>query len=538
MEGEEKMRIILCENYDELSEKAAGIVASQVMLKPDCVLGLATGSTPVGMYNKLAEMYKNGEIDFSQVRSFNLDEYYPIKKDNDQSYYTFMRENLFSKINIDPNNTHIPNGETDNPKAECENYEKMIKQSGGVDLQILGIGQNGHIGFNEPDASLNSYTHLTKLTENTINANSRFFNSYDEVPKQALTMGISTILSAKKIILLASGASKSTVVAELLNDAINTSVPATMLKTHPDVILICDRDAYMGTKLGIDIGGTNIKFAVVEGDCVKYKSSVKTERTCEGIIEAIAKEANSIKEQFNIKKVGVGTPGIIKNGMVTSVNLPFENTNLEKLLKERLGLPVTVDNDANCAALGEIEFGTTKECDNIVLVSLGTGVGGGIIMNRQICHGNNNMGEIGHIIIQTEGGRECPCGLCGCWEQYASATALIKDAQAAALENKESVLYGLMEKNGSRLDGKLIFEALDQGCETAKAVFDKYIFYLASGIESLVNIFGPDAVVLAGGVTKQGDKLLAPLKEKLRGNIRIEISELQSDAGALGAAML
>ncbi|MDD6483355.1 MAG: ROK family protein [Clostridiales bacterium] len=294
----------------------------------------------------------------------------------------------------------------------------------------------------------------------------------------------------------------------------------------------------MGTKLGIDIGGTNIKFAVVEGDCVKYKSSVKTERTCEGIIEAIAKEANSIKEQFNIKKVGVGTPGIIKNGMVTSVNLPFENTNLEKLLKERLGLPVTVDNDANCAALGEIEFGTTKECDNIVLVSLGTGVGGGIIMNRQICHGNNNMGEIGHIIIQTEGGRKCPCGLCGCWEQYASATALIKDAQAAALENKESVLYGLMEKNSSRLDGKLIFEALDQGCETAKAVFDKYIFYLASGIESLVNIFGPDAVVLAGGVTKQGDKLLAPLKEKLRGNIRIEISELQSDAGALGAAML
>lgn len=240
------MRVIVCENYEKMSEKAAEIVSSQVILKPDCVLGLATGSTPVGMYKKLAEMYSSGYVDFSCVKTFNLDEYYPIKRDNVQSYYSFMYENLFSKINIDLKITHIPNGETDDPECECENYEKMIKQSGGIDLQILGIGQNGHIGFNEPASSLNPRTHLTNLTENTIKANSRFFGSSDDVPKQALTMGISTILSAKKIVLLASGSNKSSVVSALLKGGISTSIPATMLKTHPDVVLICDSDAYSG----------------------------------------------------------------------------------------------------------------------------------------------------------------------------------------------------------------------------------------------------------------------------------------------------
>lgn len=258
------MRVIVCENYKEMSEKAAETVYSQIILKPNCVLGLATGSTPLGMYQRLAKMCSLGCADFSNVTSFNLDEYYPIKKDDPQSYFTFMRENLFSKINIDLKNTHIPNGETDDPLSECENYEKMISESGGIDLQILGIGQNGHIGFNEPSASLNTKTHLTDLTENTINANSRFFNSPDEVPKQALTMGISTILGAKKIVILASGSNKRRVVQELLKDGINTSIPATLLKTHPDTVLICDRDAYSGATLGVDIGGTNIKFAVID----------------------------------------------------------------------------------------------------------------------------------------------------------------------------------------------------------------------------------------------------------------------------------
>lgn len=229
-----------------MSKRAAKLVAAQVLLNPQSVLGLSTGSTPVGMYNELISMYRAGELDFSQVKTFNLDEYYPIKRDNEQSYFKFMYKNLFSEINIDLYNTHFPDGETDNPVSECENYEKLIAQSGGIDLQILGIGQNGHIGFNEPDVNLNPYTHLTNLTENTIRANSRFFEVYDEVPRKALTMGIATILGAKKIILLASGLNKSRVVSELIKDGINTSVPATMLKAHPDAILICDRDAYSG----------------------------------------------------------------------------------------------------------------------------------------------------------------------------------------------------------------------------------------------------------------------------------------------------
>lgn len=238
------MRIILCENYDEMSEKAANIFAAQLTLKPDSVLGLATGSTPVGMYKKLIEKNKAGEIDFAAVRTFNLDEYYPINRNNSQSYFTFMNENLFSHINIDIKNTHVPNGETDDAEKECKEYEKMLNEAGGVDLQVLGIGQNGHIAFNEPDDALFSYTHVTNLTKNTIEANSRFFESEKDVPTQAITMGMASIMSAKKIILLANGANKKDAVKELLNDKITTSVPATLLKLHPDVVLICDKDAY------------------------------------------------------------------------------------------------------------------------------------------------------------------------------------------------------------------------------------------------------------------------------------------------------
>lgn len=242
------MRVIVCENYEEVSKKAAAIVASQLTLKPDSTLGLATGSTPIGMYDILAQMNKNGEIDFSKVTTFNLDEYYPIKKSNDQSYDYFMDKQLFSKININKENTHIPNGEALDPHEECINYEKQIEANGGIDLQVLGIGQNGHIGFNEPDENLISKTHLTDLTQSTIDANSRFFESADEVPKQALTMGIATIMQAKTIILLANGQSKSDVIAKLLDDDITTSNPATMLKVHPNVIIICDKEAYSKVK--------------------------------------------------------------------------------------------------------------------------------------------------------------------------------------------------------------------------------------------------------------------------------------------------
>ncbi len=528
----------MCDNYEEMSNQAAKLVASQMILKPDSVLGLATGSTPIGLYDRLIDMNKKGEIDFSKIITFNLDEYYPIKKSNDQSYDYFMNEHLFSKVNIDKENTHIPNGETDNPEEECKNYEKLIRQFGGVDLQILGIGQNGHIGFNEPDVNLNSKTHLTELTENTIEANSRFFERDEDVPKQALTMGISTILKSKKIILLASGANKSRVVSELLNEEINTSIPATMLKVHPDVVLICDKDAYSGVRLGVDIGGTAVKFAVVEGNKLKYKSSIETEKCDEDkFITQIAEECKRIKELYPIKTIGVGTPGFINNGKITAANLPFKNTPLAKKLKEHIDMPITVDNDANCAALGESEFGVGKLYDNIVMVTLGTGVGGGIIVNNQICHGKYSTGEIGHIIVQAKDGLPCPCGQFGCWEQYASVTALIRQAKEACDKNKDSMLNKLYEKN-QKLDGEIIFEAINSGCPVAKEVFDEYIDWLCVGIKSLINIFGSDAIILAGGITKQGDALLKPLKEKLNTEVKIEISQLQNDAGALGAAML
>ena len=240
------MRVIVCENYEELSNQAAKIVSSQLVVKPNSILGLATGSTPIGLYQNLIDMNKKGEIDFSEVKTFNLDEYYPIKKSNDQSYDYFMNEQLFSHVNIDKNNTNIPNGEAADPVEECERYEKLLDAIGGVDLQIFGIGQNGHIAFNEPDENLIAVTHLTGLTQSTIEANSRFFASADEVPKQALTMGMGSILKAKKIVILANGANKSKAVAELLNDNITTSNPATMLKVHNDVVLICDKEAYNG----------------------------------------------------------------------------------------------------------------------------------------------------------------------------------------------------------------------------------------------------------------------------------------------------
>ncbi len=238
------MRVIVCENYEQLSKEGAKLFASQMILKPNSVLGLATGSTPVGLYQNLIEMNKAGEIDFSDITSFNLDEYYPLSGDNDQSYRYFMNENLFNHVNIDKSRTFVPNGLSENPEEEGAHYDAMMEQAGGVDLQLLGIGQNGHIGFNEPDANLITGTHLTDLTENTIQANSRFFDSIEEVPTKAITMGMASIMKAKKIVLLASGANKNTVVRALLDDKITTNVPATLLKLHPDVVLICDKEAY------------------------------------------------------------------------------------------------------------------------------------------------------------------------------------------------------------------------------------------------------------------------------------------------------
>jgi len=238
------MKFIVCENYEEMSAQGAKIVIDIMKQKQNAILGLATGSTPVGLYKELISAYKNGEISFKETKTFNLDEYYPISKSNDQSYDYFMKDNLFNHVDIDLTNTDIPNGEAKDPVSECEDYEKRIAASEGVDIQILGIGQNGHIGFNEPDDFLYASTHCTDLTQNTIEANSRFFASVDEVPTKALTMGIGTIMKAKKIILLASGESKKAAIAALLDDKITPNVPATMLKLHDDVTIICDKAAY------------------------------------------------------------------------------------------------------------------------------------------------------------------------------------------------------------------------------------------------------------------------------------------------------
>lgn len=238
------MNIILCKDYEAMSAIAADIIAKQVKSNKTSVLGLPTGSTPIGTYTKLAEMCNAGEIDFSSVKTFNLDEYYPIKRDNDQSYYYFMYKNFFSKINIKPENVHVPNGEVEDAEKECKEYEEAIAAAGGIDLQMLGIGQNGHIGFNEPDSELYPFTHKTSLTENTILANARFFESASDVPTNALTMGMASILSAKKIIILINGANKKEATKALLKGTVTTSCPATLLNLHPDVTLICTEDAY------------------------------------------------------------------------------------------------------------------------------------------------------------------------------------------------------------------------------------------------------------------------------------------------------
>lgn len=240
------MRVIICDTYDEMSKEAAKIMASQVHMKPDCVLGLATGSTPVGAYKELITMYKNSEIDFKDVTTFNLDEYYPIKRSNDQSYYYFMHENLFDHINIPEERIHVLNGEVSDPEKECADYDRHIEEHGGIDLQLLGIGRNGHIAFNEPDENLVSETHVTELTEDTIDANARFFADIKDVPTKSLTMGMAPIMKARKILILINGKGKHTALAKLLSGEISTSCPATMLNMHKDVVVICDKEAYNG----------------------------------------------------------------------------------------------------------------------------------------------------------------------------------------------------------------------------------------------------------------------------------------------------
>lgn len=236
------MRIIVCDNYDLLSKKAAQIVGSQMILNPKSILGLATGSTPIGMYKNLIKMYEEGLIDFSKTTTFNLDEYYQLPINNDQSYHYFMDENLFNHININRENIHIPNGMADDIDAECVLYDKMIDDN-GIDIQILGIGNNAHIGFNEPTINFNKGTHMVTLDESTREANARFFNSLDEVPTKAITMGTGSIFKSKKILLLASGANKAEAIYNTVHGKVTPEVPSSILQFHKDVIIILDKEA-------------------------------------------------------------------------------------------------------------------------------------------------------------------------------------------------------------------------------------------------------------------------------------------------------
>ena len=238
------MQIKVVENYAEMSRAAADIFRDVINAKPDCVLGLATGDTPIGLYDCMADDFGAGKLDFSKVTTVNLDEYYPITPDNDQSYRYFMNDKLFNKVNIDKSKTFVPDGQAKDAEASCRAYENMINELGGIDVQVLGIGRNGHVGFNEPGDELYPYTHLTELTASTIEANSRFFASEADVPKHALTMGLRSIFKARKIVVLASGAEKAEAVKKMLSGNISTHCPASLLCLHSDVIVICDKAAY------------------------------------------------------------------------------------------------------------------------------------------------------------------------------------------------------------------------------------------------------------------------------------------------------
>ena len=231
------MNFIKVNSYDEISSKAAAMICAQVVLKPDCVLGLATGSSPLGTYAKIIEKYTAGEVDFSKVSTINLDEYIGLDGDHDQSYRYFMNNNLFYHINIDMNNTRVPNGCASDIEKECEAYDVLIK-SRGIDLQLLGIGLDGHIGFNEPSNHFGKETRAVALDPSTIDANARFFASRDDVPHQAITMGIAGIMSAKRVLLIANGKNKKDIVEKAFFGPITPEVPASILQLHPNVTVI------------------------------------------------------------------------------------------------------------------------------------------------------------------------------------------------------------------------------------------------------------------------------------------------------------
>ena len=237
------MRIYQAENYTAMSRRAANIISAQVIYKPDCVLGLATGGTPVGLYKQLVDWYNKGDLSFAETRSVNLDEYLGLSPHHEQSYRYFMQVNLFDYIDIKPENTHVINGLAKDPEAECRAYNQLIRDLGGIDLQLLGMGHNGHIAFNEPGENFGLETHVVDLTESTIDANQRFFENRDDVPRHALSMGIKNIMNARRILMVVSGEDKAEAVYKAFAGPVTKQVPASVLQLHPDVTLVGDKAA-------------------------------------------------------------------------------------------------------------------------------------------------------------------------------------------------------------------------------------------------------------------------------------------------------
>ncbi len=243
------MKIYCEKDYDAMSRRAAAIIAAQVVLKPDCVLGLATGSSPEGLYKELIRRYQAGELDFSKVTSVNLDEYKGLSGDNDQSYRYFMNVHLFDHVNIDKSRTFVPDGTEEDEEKSCKAYNEILRREGPVDLQLLGMGFNGHIGFNEPDSFFEKETHCVALTESTIDANKRFFEKEEDVPRKAYTMGIGNIMQAKSVLVIVSGAGKADIVAKAFTGPVTPQVPASILQFHKNVTLVGD-EAALGKLLG------------------------------------------------------------------------------------------------------------------------------------------------------------------------------------------------------------------------------------------------------------------------------------------------
>ena len=237
------MRIIRARDYSHMSRQAANIISAQIIMKPDCVLGLATGSSPIGAYRQLIDWHRKGDLDFSQVRSFNLDEYVGLSPSHPQSYAHFMREHLFGHVNIQPQNTHIPDGTAKNSEAECARYDALIRSLGGIDLQLLGLGPNGHIGFNEPGEFFEKGTHRVALSTETIQANKRFFGREEDIPRYAYTMGICDIMQAKRIVMVVSGAQKAEILRRAFFGPVTPLVPASILQLHRHFTLVVDQEA-------------------------------------------------------------------------------------------------------------------------------------------------------------------------------------------------------------------------------------------------------------------------------------------------------